>query len=79
MFKIRLTRQGRKNRPLYQLVAIDSRKSRDAKPIHRLGYYNIQKSELNLDIEKIKMLILQGAQLTPTAKALFNRAKNQAS
>ena len=38
--KIRLARRGSKKRPFYDIVAIDSRKKRDGKPLERLGYYN---------------------------------------
>ncbi len=38
--KIRLARRGSKKRPFYDIVAIDSRKKRDGKPLEKLGYIN---------------------------------------
>jgi small subunit ribosomal protein S16 len=38
--KIRLARRGSKKRPFYDIVAIDSRKKRDGKPLEKLGYFN---------------------------------------
>ena len=38
--KIRLKRMGRKKRPFYRLVAIDSKVRRDGREIERLGWYN---------------------------------------
>ncbi|MCK4980621.1 MAG: 30S ribosomal protein S16, partial [Candidatus Delongbacteria bacterium] len=38
MVKLRLTRLGRKKRPFYRIVAIDSRKQRDGAFLERLGY-----------------------------------------
>ncbi|MGC6404732.1 MAG: 30S ribosomal protein S16 [Candidatus Comchoanobacterales bacterium] len=77
MFKIRLRRDGRKDRPFYHLVAIDSRKARDAKEKARLGYYDIVNNKLSVDFELVDKLISQGAQMTDTAKALIKRARKQ--
>ena len=38
--KLRFKRLGRKNRPFYRLVAIDSRKRRDGREIEKLGWFN---------------------------------------
>jgi small subunit ribosomal protein S16 len=38
--KIRLARRGSKKRPFYDIIAIDSRKKRDGKPLEKLGYFN---------------------------------------
>ena len=38
--KIRLARRGSKKRPFYDIIAIDSRKKRDGKPLEKLGYIN---------------------------------------
>ena len=37
---IRLTRMGRKKRPFYRMVVLDSRKRRDGAYLANLGYYN---------------------------------------
>ena len=38
--KLRFKRLGRKNRPFYRLVAIDSRKRRDGREIEKIGWFN---------------------------------------
>ena len=38
--KIRLARAGTKKRPVYHIVAADSRMPRDGRYIERLGYFN---------------------------------------
>ena len=38
--KIRLKRIGRRNRPFYRVIVIDSRKRRDGAAIEELGWYN---------------------------------------
>ncbi|HDK36268.1 MAG TPA: 30S ribosomal protein S16, partial [Bacteroidetes bacterium] len=38
--RLRLARMGRKKRPFYRVVAVDSRKRRDGKYIENLGYYD---------------------------------------
>jgi small subunit ribosomal protein S16 len=35
--RLRLARFGSRNRPFYRVVAIDSRKARDSKPIEYVG------------------------------------------
>ena len=38
--KIRLKRIGRRNRPFYRMVVMDSRSRRDGAAIEELGWYN---------------------------------------
>ena len=38
--KIRLKRIGRRNRPFYRVVVMDSRNKRDGAAIEELGWYN---------------------------------------
>ena len=38
--KIRLKRIGRRNKPFYRLIVIDSRKRRDGASIEQIGWYN---------------------------------------
>ena len=73
--KIRLKRIGRKNRPFYRMVVMDSRKKRDGASIEELGWYNpigIKKScELNTD--RIIHWLKEGAQPTDAAQKLFKK------
>ena len=56
MVKIRLARLGRKKRPFYRVVAINSRSARDGKFLDILGTYDPlqEPSVIKLDNEKIK-------------------------
>ena len=40
MVKLRLRRRGRKARPIYDIVATDSRSARDGRSLERVGQYN---------------------------------------
>ena len=64
---IRLARAGTKKRPVYHIVAADSRFPRDGRFIERLGYFNPllpkdNETRLKLDLEKVKAWIAKGAQ-----------------
>ena len=48
MIKLRLTRYGRKQRPCYRIVAMDSRTKRDGASIEELGFYNPMTDETHL-------------------------------
>jgi len=73
MVKLRLTRMGAKKAPFYRIVAIDSRKARDAKYIDQLGYYNPVSvpKQIVIDAEKAKAWIEKGAQPSDTVKGLL--------
>ena len=53
--RIRLKRMGRKKRPFYRLVAIDSKKRRDGLEVERLGWYNpvVKDFSCNMDEERV--------------------------
>ena len=60
MIKIRLKRYGRKQRPSYRIVAMDSRVKRDGKAIEELGFYNPLTDETHLKFEPIIKRLKQG-------------------
>src|SRR5210317_70470 len=67
MLKIRMSRGGAKKRPFYKIVVADSRRPRDGKFIEKVGFFNPllpkdKKERLNLDIDRIKYWLAQGAQ-----------------
>jgi small subunit ribosomal protein S16 len=76
LVKIRLTRLGAHKRPLYRMVAADSRARRDGPFIEILGTYDPLKdpSEIKLDMEKVKFWLQRGAQPTDKAKKLIHKA-----
>ena len=67
MLVIRMARAGTKKRPVYHIVAADSRAPRDGRFIERLGHFNPllpkDKAErLVLDLEKVQGWMKKGAQ-----------------
>ena len=75
--KMRLTRMGDKKSPFYRVIVADSRSSRDGKFIDLLGTYNplvAEDKQLNLDADKAKVWLGNGAQPTDTVRALLVRA-----
>ena len=74
--KIRLKRIGRRNRPFYRMVAMDSRNRRDGAAIEELGWYNPIDSNHSYDLkdERILHWLSEGAQPTDAAKKLLRRA-----
>jgi len=76
MVKLRMTRLGKKKRPFYRIIAIDSRKRRDGDFIERLGFFDPLASgkavRLEIDAEKAIKWLLDGAQVSPTVKNIFS-------
>lgn len=71
--KIRLKRMGEKKKPFYRIVVADSRSPRDGKFIEEIGYYNpvSQPKEFQVDNEKAKKWIANGAKPTSIVEKLF--------
>ncbi len=80
MVALRLSRQGTKDRPYYKIVAVDSRKRRDGRPIEQLGTYNpmVEGVNFSIDIEKADKWLNTGAQPSDTVKSIIKKAKAQA-
>lgn len=72
---IRLTRMGRKKRPFYRLVVLDSRKRRDGAYLANLGYYNpfCDPAEVELHEGDILDWMTKGATLSETARSLLRQ------
>ena len=77
MIKIRLARGGRKKKPVYTIVAADTRSPRDGRFIEKLGQYNPHTSEPMKDVktEKIATWLKDGAQLSDSVSSLFKKYK----
>ena len=71
--RIRLTRVGARNNPIWRVVAADQRSPRDGRFIEVLGHYNPQTepSTIELDEQKLRGWIEKGAQPTGTVKKLM--------
>ena len=73
--KIRLRRMGAKKAPFYRVVVADSRSPRDGRFIEELGYYDPTKEPavFNVDNDKVKQWMANGAQPTDTVKVLLKK------
>lgn len=73
MVKIRLTRLGDKKAPFYRIIVADERAPRDGRFVDILGTYNplVDPAEIQIDAEKTKKWIANGAQPTDTVKAIL--------
>ena len=76
---LRMARAGTKKRPVYHIVAADSRFPRDGRFIERLGYFNPllpkdHKDRLKFDLEKAKAWIAKGAQPSDRIMRLLDAA-----
>jgi len=71
--KIRLQRHGRKGRPIFTIVAADSRAKRDGKYIENLGQYNpnTNPATIDLDFDRALDWVMKGAEPTNTALAIL--------
>ena len=74
--KIRLRRMGAKKAPFYRVVVADSRYPRDGRFIEEIGTYNpmTEPKSVNIDAEKAKKWIANGAQPTDTVKSLLKES-----
>jgi len=72
MIKIRMARGGRVHKPVYTIVAADSRFPRDGRYLEKLGQYDPNNEVVLSDIqpEKIAKWIKQGAVMSNTVKSL---------
>ncbi len=77
MVKIRLARVGGKKNAIYRVVVADSRSPRDGRNIDTIGRYNPQTdpSIVEIDLEKARGWIANGAQPTPAVRKLIRIAE----
>lgn len=71
--RIRLTRMGAKNKPMYRIVASDSRKSRDGQYIEQIGTYSPAKDEVAVNEEIALKWLKNGALPTDTVRNLLSK------
>ena len=72
---LRMTRRGAKKKPIYRIVAADSRRPRDGKFLEMVGTYDPLKSENNIkvDAEKVTSWIQKGAKPSQTVARLLKK------
>jgi small subunit ribosomal protein S16 len=75
--RIRMKRLGRKHRPYYRIVAIDSRQPRDGRVLEELGTYDpmikVKENRVILLPDRIKHWMSQGALASEKCTVLFNK------
>ena len=73
--KIRFKRIGRRNRPFYRLIVIDSRKKRDGAAIEQVGWYNPidLKNSYEIKSDRILYWLQEGAIPSDAVKKLMKR------
>ena len=73
--KIRLTRMGAKKKPVYRIVASDSRRPRDGEYLELIGTYNplVNPADIKINKEVAKKWLNNGAIPTDTVKSLFSK------
>lgn len=74
MLKIRLKKYGRKKRPSYRIVVIDSRKRRDGRPIEEIGFYNPLTNETTVNLDRVNAYKQNGAQVSKIVSAICAKA-----
>ena len=77
MVKIRLHRMGAKKAPYYRVIVADSRRARDGRFIEEIGTYNplTAPATIDIDMERAKYWIANGAQPTDTVRGLLKKAE----
>ena len=72
--RIRLQRHGKKGKPIYWIVAADSRAKRDGRYLEKLGRYNpnTHPASVELDIDKAVEWLQNGAQPSDTARNILS-------
>lgn len=71
--RIRLTRMGSRSKPVYRIVASDSRRPRDGQYIELIGTYNPAIDEVKVNEEVALKWLKQGALPTDTVRSLFSK------
>ena len=71
--RIRLTRMGSRHKPIYRIVASDSRRPRDGQYIELIGTYNPALNEVKVNEEVALKWLKQGVLPTDTVRSLLSK------
>ena len=77
MVRIRLRREGAKNRPYYRIVVANQRSPRDGKFIEQIGTYDpkVTGENFKLDLSKAEEWIKKGAQPSETVASFIKKTR----
>jgi|YNPBryunderm2012_1023409.scaffolds.fasta_scaffold84090_2 small subunit ribosomal protein S16 len=70
---IRLQRVGKKNRPMFRIVAIEKSVAAKGKPVEVLGIYDPIKKNGKLNFEKYESWVKNGALVSESMKNIYKR------
>jgi small subunit ribosomal protein S16 len=73
MVKIRLARHGKRNDPFYRIVAIESSKRREGKPLDIIGFWHPKKDTKEIDKKKYAYWVDNGAQVSQAVLELIGK------
>ena len=76
MVRIRMQRVGRPKTPHFRIVAVDSRKARDAASLEGLGHYHPKEktNKVTVNAERLKYWLDHGAQASDTLRTALKNA-----
>nr|QCW93789.1 ribosomal protein S16 [Erismadelphus exsul] len=74
MVKLRLKRCGRKQRAVYQIVAIDVRSRREGIDLRKVGFYDPINNQTYLNVPIILYFLEKGAQPTGTVYDILKKS-----
>jgi small subunit ribosomal protein S16 len=77
MLTLRLARAGTKKRPVYHLVATDSRSARDGRFVENLGYFIPNKDVIVLKQDRVDYWLSVGAETSEVAKHVIRTARKR--
>ncbi len=77
--KLRMSRQGTRNRPFFHIVVAESRSCRDGKYIEKIGTYNPllpknSEERVKFDVERAKHWLKMGATPSERVAMFFGKA-----
>ncbi|TXI74392.1 MAG: 30S ribosomal protein S16 [Dokdonella sp.] len=76
MVRLRMQRVGRPKTPHFRIVAIDSRKARDAAGLEILGHYHPKEktNKITVNAERLNFWLSKGAQTSDTLRTVLKTA-----
>ena len=77
MLTIRLSRIGKRKKPFYRVVVIESSRARNGRVVEAVGTYDPLKkpAEVKLDSERVKYWLGSGAQPSDTVRSFIRQQK----
>lgn len=77
MLTIRLSRFGKRKKPFYRVVVIESSKARNGRVVEAVGTYDPLKkpAEIKLDADRVKYWLGTGAQPSDTVRSFIKLQK----